>query len=87
MQASEVLQVQRTCQRVALPAKKKKSGLNQPAPQVNLLAGWIAGRHAATEAGGPRKGGGVFSQARWNSMPSTWTNCQEATVSGVAKLS
>ena len=40
-----------------------------------------------TRDGGPRKGGGAFSQVRWGSMPSTWTNCHEATVPGVAKLS
>lgn len=27
--------------------------------------------YAATVAGGPRKGGGAFSQVRWGSMPST----------------
>ena len=41
----------------------------------------------ASSAGGPRKGGGAFSQVRWGSMPITWTNCHEATVSGMAKLS
>ena len=40
----------------------------------------------ASGEGGPRKGGGAFSQVRWGSMPSTWTNCHEATVSGMAKL-